>query len=300
MRTRLFASRGRAGGAGTRRRVVRPGTYPAGRYGRRGAAGRGVLCRIGGVSGRTVLRRGYRRRDSAAGDRPHLRFSGSPASGRQPLYAGAVSRPDVRVQGLRRRIHGPHGRPAGRRGRKAGDSDGDVGRHGQCRGARFLRRAGRRGGAALSRREDQPPAGVSDDRARRQYPSAARGRNLRRLPAAGQGTLCGQLFQGRAPRIVGQFDQPAAVDSAGVLLLLRVFPVAAGVGRGKSGGRGAERQLRQPLGRHAGSPHGAAPRRIRRGVERQRRGARISADGRLPSAAVGADAGQCDGRRSAE
>lgn len=51
---------------------------------------------------------------------------------------------------------------------------------------------------------------------------------------------------------------------------------------------------------HAGSPHGAAPRRIRRGVERQRRGARISADGRLPSAAVGADAGQCDGRRSAE
>ena len=41
-------------------------------------------------------------------------------------------------------------------------------------------------------------------------------------------------------------------------------------------------------------------RRIRRGVERQRRGARIPADGRLPSAAVGADAGQCDGRRSAE
>ena len=39
MRTRLFASRGRAGGAGTRRRVVRPGTYPAGRYGRCGAAG---------------------------------------------------------------------------------------------------------------------------------------------------------------------------------------------------------------------------------------------------------------------
>lgn len=27
------------------------------------------------------------------------------------------SRPDVRVQRLRRRIHGPHGRPAGRRGR---------------------------------------------------------------------------------------------------------------------------------------------------------------------------------------
>lgn len=51
-----FASRGRAGGAGTRRRVVRPGTYPAGRYGRRGAAGRGVLCRAGRIPGGTFFR----------------------------------------------------------------------------------------------------------------------------------------------------------------------------------------------------------------------------------------------------
>lgn len=56
MRTRLFASRGRAGGAGTRRRVVRSGTYPAGRYGRRGAAGRGVLCRAGRIPGGTFFR----------------------------------------------------------------------------------------------------------------------------------------------------------------------------------------------------------------------------------------------------
>lgn len=55
MRTRLFASRGRAGGAGTRRRVVRSGTYPAGRYGRRGAAGRGVLCRAGRIPGGTFF-----------------------------------------------------------------------------------------------------------------------------------------------------------------------------------------------------------------------------------------------------
>ncbi len=57
---------------------------------------------------------------------------------------------------------------------------------------------------------------------------------------------------------------------------------------------------RKPLGRDARPPHGAPPRRIRRGFEPERRGARVPAQRRVPSEAVGADAGQCDGRRSAE
>jgi len=79
------------------------------------------------------------------------------------------------------------------------------------------------------------------DHARRQYPPAACGRDVRRLPAAGQGAVCRRKIPCGAPRVVGQFDQPAALDTAGILLFLRLLPVAAADGRRTACGRGAER-----------------------------------------------------------
>lgn len=66
----------------------------------------------------------------------------------------------------------------------------------------------------------KPPAGVRQ--------MTALGGNIHLLRVAGTFDDCqlaGTLYQlqGRAPRIVGQFDQPAAVDSAGVLLLYGYF-----------------------------------------------------------------------------
>ena len=95
------------------------------------------------------------------------------------------------------------------------------------------------------------------------------------------------------------------VSSANSINLLRWIPQAFyyfyGYFRWRQASGGENPVVVVPSGNYGNlSPHGAASRRIRRGVERQRRGARIPADGRLPSAAVGADAGQCDGRRSAE
>ena len=87
------------------------------------------------------------------------------------------------------------------------------------------------------------------------------------------------------------------VSSANSINLLRWIPQAFYYFYGYCLWR---QQLRKPLGRDARPPHGAPPRRIRRGFEQQRRGARIPAQRRVPSEAVGADAGQCDGRRGAE
>lgn len=76
------------------------------------------------------------------------------------------------------------------------------------------------------------------------------GGNIHPLRVAGTFDDCQRLvkelfadakFRGGAPRVVGQFDQPAALDTAGILLFLRLLPVAAADGRRAACGRGAER-----------------------------------------------------------
>ena len=71
------------------------------------------------------------------------------------------------------------------------------------------------------------------------------GGNIHPLRVAGTFDDCQRLVKGlfadAKPRVVGQFDQPAALDTAGILLFLRLLPVAAADGRRTACGRGAER-----------------------------------------------------------
>ena len=145
--------------------------------------------------------------------------------------AGAVPRPDRRVQGCRRAL--PRRLPA--RGCRATDArpltilvatSGDTG---AAVGAAFHRRAGRARGDPVSGRPGVAAPGAPARLLRRQRHGAARGRPLRRLPAHGQGRAQRHRAAGRGADVLGQQHQPGPAAAADELL--RPCRAAAGGAR---------------------------------------------------------------------
>lgn len=299
MRTRLFASRGRAGGAGTRRRVVRPGTYPAGRYGRRGAAGRGVLCRAGRIPGGTFfgddIDPGLLRREMEriydfplplrrVGSRYTLELFHGPTFAFKDYGAGFMGR----MIGL-----------MGGAGEKLVILTATSGDTGSAVAHGFY------GVPGVEVVLLYPEGKISR---LQECQMTTLGGNIHPLRVAGTFDDCQRLVKGCLPTqnsVRGTAcRRPIRSTCCAGYRRHSIISTAIACGGSRRAADGLWswcRAVTTETSRPGCSPAAwGSPRRIRRGFEPERRGARVPAQRRVPSEAVGADAGQCDGRRSAE
>ncbi len=105
------------------------------------------------------------------------------------------------------------------------DPDRHQRRHRLGRGQRVSRRRGHPRAGAVPRRRGQRPPAQADDHVAGQHPHHRRGRQIRRLPGAGETRLC-RPGAGGDSAVVGQLHQHRPAAAAERLLFLR--RVAAG------------------------------------------------------------------------
>ena len=267
-------------------RRARPGRQPLHAGGDRPAERRGDRRSSVAVAGGDwhprppALHRRRNFRGDAGGDRRRgAEFSDSAGRSRAGCAcARALSRADARLQGHRRPRHGASDFGAARSRSADVGPGGHLWRYRKRGRARVLPRTAYPRHRALSRRTRQPTAGSAVDdvqcRAGHQRPRLRDRRQLRRLPAAGEGGVRRPGPARSRATHVGQFDQHRAAAAADGLLLP---PHRAAGARERIRPRrrlDAERQLRQPDRRSDGEAGGAADRPVRGGDQHQRRGAR--------------------------
>ena len=186
------------------------------------------------------------------------------------VRAGAVPRPDTRLQGHGAAGARPHVRPCAEDTRCARDHRRrHLGRHRLCRD-RGLRRP------RPHRHHDPPPArphqrgpAASDDHGARAECRQRRGRgNVRRLPGSREGDVRRRVVPAGDEPLGGELDQLGAHRRAGPVLRRR--RAGAGCAGSRGGVQRADRQFRQHPRRLGRATHGAAGGAADRGFQPER------------------------------
>ncbi len=192
------------------------------------------------------------------------------AARRQPVGAGAVPRPDPRLQGFCSPTARPVVCPCPRRARRARD---DRRRHlrrhriGCDRGIRRPRPDQNRH-PAPARPHQRGAAPADDHGSGRQRRQPCDRRHVRRLPGPGEGDVRRRAVPPRPAPLGGQLDQLGAGRGAGAVL--RLCGARARRARPGGGVRRANREFWKCAGRLGGAAHGAADRQACGRVEPQR------------------------------